>query len=252
MKTTLIVVLALFGAVNCGHISSSGHSGGKGSSYSSSGLKTIAQGSAHQAHSAVASQHAAARQASYVAKSTLAQAASQAAATAQAALAGKRILLQNLEEQSSEAHQQLEAELGHLKLAQAATSAAASVAKLAAAQVSEVTSALNSAQGVAVHAEEAAQKAAAELASQIAMVSKAKARLQSIEHQLNTVLLEYAATQEAAEKAAAAAQEAQHNAAQAGQRAALELHQVAEKQGGGHGESSSYTEAKYIESHGHS
>lgn len=48
-----------------------------------SGLRSIAQGSADQANSAVANQHAAAKQAAYVAQNTLAQAASQAAATAQ-------------------------------------------------------------------------------------------------------------------------------------------------------------------------
>lgn len=48
-----------------------------------SGLRSIAQGSADQASSAVSNQHAAAKQAAYVAQNTLAQAASQAAATAQ-------------------------------------------------------------------------------------------------------------------------------------------------------------------------
>lgn len=51
-----------------------GGGGGKGFS-AGSGLKTIAQGSAEQANSAVANQHAAARQAAFAAKSTLAQAA---------------------------------------------------------------------------------------------------------------------------------------------------------------------------------
>lgn len=54
-----------------------------------SGLRSIAQGSADQASSAVSNQHAAAKQAAYVAQNTLAQAASQAAATAQVRL--KRI-----------------------------------------------------------------------------------------------------------------------------------------------------------------
>lgn len=51
-----------------GYGSKSGYSAG-------SGLKTIAQGSAHQANNAVASQHAAAKQAAFVAKSSLAQTA---------------------------------------------------------------------------------------------------------------------------------------------------------------------------------
>ncbi|XP_062534474.1 uncharacterized protein LOC134203608, partial [Armigeres subalbatus] len=79
-----------------------------------SGLRSIAQGSADQANSAVANQVSAAKQAAYVAQSTLAQAASQAAATAQAALAGKHVLLQGLEQQSLEAHQALESEIQQL------------------------------------------------------------------------------------------------------------------------------------------
>lgn len=61
-------------------ISEGGHggygpsSGGKGFS-AGSGLKTIAQGSAEQASNAVVNQHAAARQAAFAAKSSLAQAA---------------------------------------------------------------------------------------------------------------------------------------------------------------------------------
>lgn len=51
-----------------------GGGGGKGFS-AGSGLKTIAQGSAEQANNAVANQHAAARQAAFAAKSSLAQAA---------------------------------------------------------------------------------------------------------------------------------------------------------------------------------
>lgn len=51
---------------------------GKKPGYSAgSGLRSIAQGSADQASSAVVNQHAAAKQAAYVAQNTLAQAASQ-------------------------------------------------------------------------------------------------------------------------------------------------------------------------------
>lgn len=49
--------------------------GGKIPFSAGSGLKTIAQGSAQQASNAVANQHTAARQAAFVAKSSLAQAA---------------------------------------------------------------------------------------------------------------------------------------------------------------------------------
>lgn len=50
--------------------------GGGGSGFSvGSGLKNIAQGSAEQANNAVVNQHTAARQAAFMAKSTLAQTA---------------------------------------------------------------------------------------------------------------------------------------------------------------------------------
>lgn len=53
-----------------------GYGGGGKSGFSAgSGLKAIAQGSAEQANNAVANQHTAARQAAFVAKSSLAQAA---------------------------------------------------------------------------------------------------------------------------------------------------------------------------------
>lgn len=55
-----------------------GGSGGQKNGFSAgSGLRSIAQGSADQASNAVLNQHAAANQAAYVAKNTLAQAANQ-------------------------------------------------------------------------------------------------------------------------------------------------------------------------------
>lgn len=68
--------ISLDGFEHAGSISSYG-SGGYGSKgfSSGSGLKTIAQGSAQQANSAVLNQHTAARQAAFTAKSSLAQAA---------------------------------------------------------------------------------------------------------------------------------------------------------------------------------
>ena len=103
-----------------------------------SGLRSIAQGSADQASSAVNNQHAAAKQAAYVAQNTLAQAAAQAAATAQAALAGKQVLLQGLEQQSLEAHQALDAEIQQLQQAKRAAKAAQQAAQQAANHVQVV------------------------------------------------------------------------------------------------------------------
>lgn len=71
------------------------------------------------------------------------------------------------------------------------------------------------------HAQQSASEAAAELASQTQMVGAAKARVESIEEQLNAARVDFEATQEAAHKASASAQEAQNNAAEAAAHAAL-------------------------------
>ncbi|XP_058822075.1 tol-Pal system protein TolA-like [Topomyia yanbarensis] len=186
-----------------------------------SGLRSIAQGSADQAGSAVANQHAAAKQAAYVAQNTLAQAAAQAAATAQAALHGKQVLLQGLEQQSLEAHQALDAEIQQLQQAKRSAKAAQHAAQQALNHVQVLTAALNNAQVASEHAQQAASEAAAELASQTQMVGAAKSRVESIEEQLNAARVDFEATQEAAHKASASAQEAQNNAAEAAAHAAL-------------------------------
>lgn len=100
-----------------------------------SGLRSIAQGSADQANTAVANQHAAAKQAAYVAKNTLAQAAAQASATAQAALAGKQVILSGLEQQVRDAKVGLDGENMQLMQAQRAAQAAQQAAQQAAHQV---------------------------------------------------------------------------------------------------------------------
>lgn len=119
------------------HYDAYAHSGGgKKTGYSAgSGLRSIAQGSADQANTAVANQHAAAKQAAYVAKNTLAQSAAQASATAQAALAGKQVILQGLEQQVRDAKVALDGESQQLITAQRAASTAAGSAQQAAHQV---------------------------------------------------------------------------------------------------------------------
>lgn len=92
-----------------------------------SGLRSIAQGSADQANSAVANQHLAAKQASYIAQNNLANLALQAAATAMAALQGKQVLLAKIEQESLDSHQQLEVELQQLRQAKRSAKAAQQV-----------------------------------------------------------------------------------------------------------------------------
>ncbi|XP_059610288.1 uncharacterized protein LOC132257415 [Phlebotomus argentipes] len=204
-------------ADNHGASSKSGYSAG-------SGLRSIAQGSADQANSAVANQHAAAKQAAFVAKNTLAQQAVQASATAQAALAGKQVLLQGLEQQSLEAHQALDSEIQQLQQAKRSAKAAQQAAQQALNHVAVLTAALNNAQTTSDHTQQSASEAAAELASQTAMVGAAKQRLETIEEQLHAARIDFEATQAAASKAAASAQEAQNNAAEAAIHAQVHAH----------------------------
>ena len=93
----------------------------------SEGLRSIAQGSADQASSAVANQHLAAKQASYIAQNNLANLALQASATAMAALQGKQVLLAKIEQENLDAHQSLEVELQQLRQAKRSAKASQQV-----------------------------------------------------------------------------------------------------------------------------
>lgn len=199
------------------------HSGG----YSSgSGLRSIAQGSANQAHTAVSNQHAAAKQAAFIAKSTLAQAASQASATAQAALAGKHVMTQGLEKQLQDAHAALLEEIEQLNLSKKSAKAAQKSAQIGYNHVSILTAALNNAKALAEHTEKAANEAASILASQSSMVGKAKLAFESLQEQLNTAQIDLAATKEAAIKASSSAAEAQASAEKAAGEATGKLHEI--------------------------
>lgn len=69
--------------------------------------------------------------------------------------------------------------------------------------------------------------------SQTAMVGTAKARLEAIEEQLHSARIDFEATQDAAQKAAASAQEAQNNAAEAAVHASIGLHESGSSSGSG-------------------
>ncbi|XP_032662856.1 tol-Pal system protein TolA-like [Odontomachus brunneus] len=183
-------------------------------------LASIAKGAAEQAHTQLNQQPAAAGQAAYVAKNTLAQAAAQSAATAAAALAGKQIIVMGLEQQSRDAHVAVDGEKQQLQQASRAAAAAKNAAQQALHQVQVITTALNAAQATAEHAAQAAAEAAAELAAQTTMVGQAKARAETIAEQLVAARLDFETTQSAAQKAAHAAQAAQGNAAAAAAHAA--------------------------------
>lgn len=95
--------------------------------YQNEGLRSIAQGSADQANSAVANQELASKQASYIAQNNLANLALQASATAAAALQGKQVLLAKIEQENLDAHQSLESELQQLRQAKRSAKAAQQV-----------------------------------------------------------------------------------------------------------------------------
>ncbi|EDW68571.1 antifreeze protein Maxi [Drosophila virilis] len=222
------------------HGSSKGHpSHGEGSKpgYSiGSGLRSIAQGSADQAYTAVANQHAAAKQAAFIAKNTLAQAASQAAATAQAALAGKQVILQELEQQAAEAQRALSRELEQLKAAKLSAKLAQQTAQAANNHISVLTAAVNNAKALAEQAEQTASEVSNQLASQATMVGQAKNRVEQVEEQLQQARVDFAATKESAIKAASSAAAAQVNASKAGAHATIGLHESANQQEHNHEE----------------
>ncbi|XP_022224887.2 uncharacterized protein LOC111075725 isoform X2 [Drosophila obscura] len=196
---------------------------GGGGYLADNGLRSIAKGSADTAISAVASQNAAGKQASYVAKSTLAQAAAQAAGTAVAVLKGKEVLLHRLEDQSVEAHKAMENELTQLQQAKRSAKAAQYAAQQAINHVSVLTAALNNAQSASELAQKSASEAAAELASQIDMVAQAKTKLEQAESHAYAARLDYEETRDAAEKATLSAQEAHLNANDAALHANVQL-----------------------------
>ncbi|XP_061379929.1 tol-Pal system protein TolA-like isoform X1 [Danaus plexippus] len=194
--------------------------GGKKGFSRGSGLRTIAVGSANQAKTALGNQQAAAYQAAYVAKNTLAQSAAQSSATAQAALAGKQVILSGLEQQVRDAKVGLQGEEMQLQQAKRAAQSAAQAAQQAMHQVNVIQAALNAAQATSENANEAASQAAGELGAQTAMVGAARQRLSTLQEQLKGVRIDFEATQAAARKAQAAAQQAQANAAEAAAKAA--------------------------------
>ncbi|XP_011186152.1 uncharacterized protein LOC105214423 [Zeugodacus cucurbitae] len=207
------------------HSHGGGGGGGKSGYSIGSGLRSIAQGSANQAYTAVANQHAAAKQAAFIAKNTLAQAASQAAATAQAALAGKKVILQELEQQAAESQRSLSRELEQLKSAKIAAQLAQQTAQSANHHVSVLIAAVNNAKSLAEQAEQASSEVANQLASQSSMVGQAKSRVEQVEEQLKQARIDYEATKEATLKAASSAAEAQVNASKAGAHATIGLHE---------------------------
>ncbi|KAH8239105.1 hypothetical protein KR032_000928, partial [Drosophila birchii] len=163
-------------------------------------LRSIAQGSADQAHSAATNQ-----------QNTLAQAA------AQAALVGKQVVLQELEQQAAEAQRSLSREVEQLKAAKISAKLAQQTAQTAHHHLSVLTDAVNNAKSVAEQAEQTSTEVNNQLASQSTMVGQSKHRLEQVEEQLHQARVDYAAT-----KAAAAAQ---GNASKAAQHALIGLHE---------------------------
>ncbi|KAI5644757.1 hypothetical protein NE865_03103 [Phthorimaea operculella] len=192
-----------------------GGGGGKKGYSSGSGLRTIAVGSANQAKTALGNQAAAAYQAAYVAKNTLAQSAAQASATAQAALAGKQVILSGLEQQVRDAKVALQGEEMQLQQAKRSAQAAAQAAQQAMHQVNVIQAALNAAQATSSCTECALTSRPRRLLPGrlryehgiftdyqcSAMVGAARQRLHTLQEQLHGVRIDFEATQAAARKA---------------------------------------------------
>lgn len=140
----------------------------------------------------------------------------QAAQAAQAALLGKQAIVFNLRNQLADAQQLLQAEIQQFQQTENAAQATRQSAQQAQTQVTTLTAAVTAAQTSAQHATKAAAEAANAVASQQAMVTDAKHRVENMISQLQEAVAELGQTELSAQKAVESAQIAQSNAEAAG------------------------------------
>lgn len=93
------------------------------------------------------------------------------------------------------------------------------MAHLAQTQLNSIAVAINAAHGTVLYATEAANAAIAEVGSQASMVGEAKRKISAIADQLDSVRVDYDATEAAARQASEAAELAQSNAQNAAEKA---------------------------------
>ncbi|KAH8343927.1 hypothetical protein KR084_001995 [Drosophila pseudotakahashii] len=172
----------------------------------------IAQKAALEAKAASDSQMAAAEAAASQVKSELAAKAAQSARAAEAALAGKQQIVEQLQQEMTEADAVVSEVTSSLQNTQANANAAASAAHEAQTQLNQLKSLVMAATANMANIENVASGAQQELAEKTQLLEAAKHRVENLGRQMTDAKSDFEKTKQAAYKAACAAVEAKQKA----------------------------------------
>jgi len=172
----------------------------------------IAQKAALEAKAASDSQMAAAEAAASQVKSELAAKAAQSARAAEAALAGKQQIVEQLQQEMTEADAVVSEVTSSLQNTQANANAAAAAAHEAQTQLNQLKSLVMAATANMANIENVASGAQQELAEKTQLLEAAKHRVENLGRQMTDAKSDFEKTKQAAYKAACAAVEAKQKA----------------------------------------
>ncbi|XP_017046985.1 uncharacterized protein CG45076-like [Drosophila ficusphila] len=176
---------------------------------------SIAQKAAQEAKAASDSQMAAAEAAASQVKSELAAKAAQSARAAEAALAGKQQIMEQLQQEMTEADAVVSEVTSSLQNTQANANAAAAAAHEAQNQLSMLKNLVMAATANLANIENVASGAQQELAEKTQLLEAAKHRVDNLGRQMSDAKSDFENTKQAAYKAACAAVEAKQKAQRA-------------------------------------
>ncbi|XP_016978822.1 glycine, alanine and asparagine-rich protein-like [Drosophila rhopaloa] len=191
------------------------NSSGFGRGDSKAKASNIAQKAALEAKAASDSQMAAAEAAASQVKSELAAKAAQSARAAEAALAGKQQIVEQLQQEMTEADAVVSEVTSSLQNTQANANAAASAAHEAQTQLNQLKNLVIAATANMANIENVASGAQQELAEKTQLLEAAKHRVENLARQMNDAKSDFEKTKQAAYKAACAAVEAKQKAQRA-------------------------------------
>ncbi|XP_017117263.1 uncharacterized protein LOC108139156 [Drosophila elegans] len=175
----------------------------------------IAQKAALEAKAASDSQMAAAEAAASQVKSELAAKAAQSARAAEAALAGKQQIVEQLQQEMTEADAVVNEVTNSLQNTQVNANAAASAAHEAQVQLNQLKNLVIAATANMANIENVANGAQQELAEKTQLLEAAKHRVENLARQMTDARTDFEKTKQAAYKAACAAVEAKQKAQRA-------------------------------------
>ncbi|EDW42208.1 uncharacterized protein CG45076 [Drosophila sechellia] len=172
----------------------------------------IAQKAAQEAKAASDSQMAAAEAAASQVKNELAAKAAQSARAAEAALAGKQQIVEQLQQEMTEADAVVTEVTSSLQNTQTNANAAASAAHEAQSQLNQLKNLVIAATSNLANIENVASGAQQELAEKTQLLEAAKHRVENLGRQMTEAKTDFEKTKQAAYKAACAAVEAKQKA----------------------------------------